>query len=222
MVLRDFLYRSTVGLCIGLLSLSALGQTENEAFEDFKLLGELTECQVAPNENGSYKNLNDFTIRAAYNCARSAMQKAYAQSGFQAAEDYTSWANFSTSPYLSENHASRYVNNYANEIAASGYGHFESMPALPVGSVLAKDSFYVNEEGRVMIGALYLMEKKTPGYNPRHNNWAYTMILPDGTVFASRGGVPSPSVKFCGDCHREVGVKDSLFFVPERYRFQGQ
>ena len=222
MVIQGWLCRSALGLLSGLLALSAHSQTANDSFADFKLLGEATECRVAPDENGNYQDLSDFAIRAAYNCARPAMQEAYAKSGFQASKDYTHWANFSTSPYLSANHAYRYVNNYANDIAATGYGRYESMPALPVGSVLAKDSFYVDEQGRVMIGALYLMEKKPAGYNPRHNDWAYTMILPDGTVFASRGGVLSPSVKFCGDCHREVGVKDSLFFVPERYRFRAE
>lgn len=205
-------------LLILLTGLNALALAADDPFAGFKLLGETTDCTIQPNAEGNYDNLSDFSVRAAYNCARHAMQGAYIKSGFEVAEKYLAWANFSTSPYKSPTHGNRYVNNYANDIAAAGYGQYESMTRIPVGSVLAKDSFYV-EEGKVMIGALYLMEKKNPGYNPRHNDWAYTMILPDGTVFASRGSAPSPSVKFCGDCHREVGIKDSLFFVPERYRF---
>jgi hypothetical protein len=186
----------------------------------FKRLAEPSNCTIPrPDRAGTDPSeLSDFDARMAYNCARSRMLEIYARSGHPVAQEYANWANFSTSPYRSANHEGLYVHNYANPEAARGYTDPEAGETFPVGAILAKDSFFL-DDGQIMIGALSIMRKMPRGYNRQYNDWEYTLILPDGAVFATTTGVQSPQVRFCGGCHRASGIRDSLFFVPERYRF---
>jgi hypothetical protein len=155
--------------------------------------------------------LSDDEARRLYDCVRTEMALAYAKSGLAAAADYQSWPNYARAPYRSLVHARRYVNNYANDIA-SAYGAFEAAGALPVGSIAAKDSFSVRADGRVAFGPLAIMEKVAA------EEWRYTMVMPDGWVFGTTGGIGDANVAFCADCHRAVADPDPLYFVPPRYR----
>ena len=132
---------------------------------------------------------------------------------------YQAWINYATTPYVSATHAQRYVNNYANDVA-SAYATYESLGALPVGSVVAKDSFSVTPDGRVAIGPLFVMEKVAHVAGESHPSpWRFTMIMPDGWVFGTTGGPGDANVAFCADCHGAVAdVHDSLFFLPPQYR----
>lgn len=146
------------------------------------------------------------------------MVSAYKKSGLAAAAMYAGWTNYANAPYVSGTHGGRYVNNYGNA-AARDYGKYEGAGAMPVGSVLAKDSFAVNGKGRVVIGPLFLMEKMGPGFNAGTGNWKYTMVMPSGQVFGETNGAGSAKVQFCADCHMVVDEEqDSMFFLPEEYR----
>jgi class 3 adenylate cyclase len=153
-----------------------------------------------------------------YDRIKSEMSKAYAQSGLELADGYTSWTRYNAAPYQSATHGNRYVNNYANTIAKD-YANLDAVESLPRGSILAKDSFEVTKEGDVLTGPLALMEKMQPGFNPPSRDWRYTMILPDGSVFGITNGEGSDRVEFCIGCHVAAGDDmDHLFYVPERYR----
>ena len=69
-----------------------------------------------------------------------------------------------------------------------------------------------------MPGALFLMEKMPDGFNHASGNWRYTMIMPDGSIFGTTGGVGAKQVQFCISCHLAVEHQDHLFFIPEEYR----
>ena len=153
-----------------------------------------------------------------YDRIRDAMAQAYKPSGIKAAELYTSWTRHNAAPYVSATHGGRYVNNYANPIAKD-YANLGNVESLPQGSILAKDSFEVTQDGDVLTGPLALMEKMQPGFNPQSRDWRYTMIMPDGTVFGITNGEGSERVEFCIGCHVAAGDDmDHLFYVPERYR----
>ena len=86
---------------------------------------------------------------------------------------------------------------------------------MPVGSVLAKDSFEVTDRGDVITASLSLMEKMPAGFNPEGRDWRYTMIMPDGTLFGTTNGEGSERVAFCIECHIAAGrAQDQLFFIP--------
>jgi len=216
------------------LDASALArQGPSIGYGAFKLSGVETDCVVprlAREGRGAAimvgpeggEPLSDDEARAAHDCASPALSAAYARSGNVSAASYLDWANYSTAPYLSSTHGNRYVNNYANPIGGN-YGQYEKGGELPVGTVLAKDSFVVNARGTVMIGALSLMEKMSPGFNPKFGDWRYTMILPDGTAIGTTGGAGAEKVAFCAGCHGTVDqIQDSLFFVPKRYRIEAR
>ena len=149
--------------------------------------------------------------RAVYDCMEGTMRAAYGKSGIAAARTYRLWRRFSTSPYKSESHGMRFVQNYSN---ANSYGKFEGGGNMPAGTIAAKDSFTVTMAGRVSVGPLFLMEKKAVGTHPGRRDWQYTMIMPNGAV-RKTGGIQ----KFCNDCHSAAGAADDyLMFLPDPFR----
>ncbi len=119
---------------------------------------------------------------------------------------------------MSETHGGRFVQNYGNSVAKR-YGKYESAGAMPVGSVVAKDSFVV-DGGRVVAGPLFVMEKMPAGFGADSGNWRYTLVMPDGKAVGTTNGKGSPNVEFCAGCHTATTGEetDSLFFLPMEYR----
>jgi hypothetical protein len=180
--------------------------------------------------------LTDEEARRLYKCVKPAMARGYAKADMPYADAYQTWTNYATVPYISATHAERYVNIYANEVARA-YGAYDRAGRLPVGSVIAKDSFSVTANGRVAFGPLVLMEKvateewrytksAAPGAYPSvkkvaTEEWRYTMIMPEGWMFGTTGGLGDASVRFCAHCHGAVAEdQDHLYFPPSQYRRQ--
>lgn len=156
--------------------------------------------------------------QAVYDRILDEIVRGYRLSGDPLAVAYRGWRRFNSAPYRSATHGERFVNNYGN---AKGlvYGRFEAAGEMPVGAVLAKDSFAVTAEGDIFIGPLFLMEKMEPGFNPASRDWRYSMIMPDGSLFGVTEGQGADRVAFCIACHETAGDEnDHLFFVPRDYR----
>ena len=145
------------------------------------------------------------------------MAQRYRLSRQPGAANYQRWKRYNRVPYRSTSHGRRFINNYANETAGA-YGRFEKAGRLPVGSVIAKDSFAVSKSGVVEPGPLFMMEKMPDGFSYVSGNWRYTMIMPDGSVFGTTKGEGAERVQFCISCHLAVEHQDHLFFIPTRYR----
>ena len=141
----------------------------------------------------------------------------YLSDGSGITAEYRNWNNYNTVPYQSATHGGRYVNNYANKTAAA-YGKFEDFGEMPVGSILAKDSFTVDGSGDVSSGPLFLMRKMEAGFRPDFGDWEYTLIMPGGDVYGVTNGTGSGNVEFCGTCHMAVPGQDHMFFLPVEYR----
>jgi len=154
---------------------------------------------------------------AAYDCMLNEMLAAYAKSGHQVARNYIKWRRYSMHSYQSQTHGSRYVQNFANDTARA-YGTFERAGRLPVGALLAKDSFLAAPDGKLSVGPLFLMEKMNTGFNPESGDWKYTMIMPDGSIFGETKGKNSAGMDFCAQCHATAAEHDHLFFLPAEYR----
>ncbi len=152
-----------------------------------------------------------------YAIAKSALAVGYRRSENTIAESYSTWTRYNTAPYLSSTHGNHYLNNYANAIAAA-YGSYERAGELPVGSIIAKDSFSYTDSGAVILGPLFLMEKMPKGFNEVSSNWKYSLIQPNGAVFGETRGLHTERVDYCIDCHLAAEEHDHLFFVPDAYR----
>jgi hypothetical protein len=160
--------------------------------------------------------LSDADALSIYDRIRDDMVAAYRLSRDPAADRYYTWRRYNRVPYLSANHGDRYINNYANT-GAGTYG--QGAGPMPVGAVLAKDSFTVTRRGDVFTAPLFLMEKMPAGFAAETRDWRYTMIMPDGSLFGTTNGEGSERVEFCATCHATAGDEsDHLFFVPEEYR----
>jgi hypothetical protein len=146
------------------------------------------------------------------------MVDAYTLSQDPSASGYRRWRQYNAAPYQSATHGSRYVNNYANAIARD-YGRLGEIDEMPVGAILAKDSFAATEVGDVFLGPLFLMEKMEKGFAPEARDWRYSMIMPDGSYYGITNSDGAERVAFCVTCHEAAGDEmDHLFFVPKAYR----
>ncbi len=154
---------------------------------------------------------------AIYRVLADGLAQTYALSGDPVSAGYRNWQRFNTAPYKSMTHGRRYVSNYANEIARD-YGKFDAAGRLPVGAVVAKDSFVVTDDGAVSAGPLFVMEKMAAGFNYVSGDWRYSMISADGVLLGRTKGAGAEQVEFCIACHLAVEKQDHLFFVPEQVR----
>ena len=163
-------------------------------------------------------SLSGARAEGVYRAIRDAMRRDYALSGDPVTLAYQGWRRFSAHPYRSAVHGERFVNNYANE-AAKRYGRFEKAGQMPVGAIVAKDSFIVTESGNVMTGPLFMMEKKPKGFDPNAGDWLFLMIRPDGTLAGETWNRNTESVGFCIKCHNTAPpAQDHLFFMPREFR----
>ncbi|WP_372571085.1 cytochrome P460 family protein [Ruegeria jejuensis] len=144
------------------------------------------------------------------------MARGYAASRLDLIAWFQDWPRFNDAPYVSATHGQRYVNSYANKVATN-YATLKPGEKLPVGTVLAKDSVTVTDDGRVFPGALFVMEKLAAGKNPDTADWRYIMVMPDGSLFGDTMGSRRAAVAYCHVCHEAVADRDYTFFVPEDY-----
>ena len=146
-----------------------------------------------------------------------ALARGYARSGLEIARRFREWPRVNTAPYLSATHGNHYLNNFVNP-AAAAYGCPGRTGILPVGAVIAKESFSVTESGGILLGPLFLMEKMPAGFNDASGDWRYTVVLPDGRVLGRTRGEHAASVEYCIACHLAVQEQDHLYFVPREVR----
>jgi len=155
---------------------------------------------------------------AVYSCLKGEMNAAYAKAGVRQAKGYQGWVNIAAAPYQSGTHGNRYVNNYADSHGDYRYKKFEKAGKMPLGSVLAKDSFVVRPDGKVSVGPLFLMEKMQAGWSKPTGDWKYSMVMPNGKV-AGATRAKGMSMKFCAECHESVAPdQDYIMLLPEEFR----
>ncbi len=158
--------------------------------------------------------LNQQEAEDIYQRLLSGMASGYSESDIPEAAAYLQWQRFNSSPYISQGHGNRFLNNYGNKISKD-YLAMEDSFAMPPGSILAKDSFTVTKDGGAFPGALFLMEKMPGGTRPEHGDWRYVMIMPDGSLLGDSLGENPSSMDFCHECHEIVADTDYLYGIPE-------
>ncbi len=156
-----------------------------------------------------------------YEIIVSALETGYKRSGHPVAETYQEWKRYNTAPYFSVSHGNHYLNNYANS-TAEAYGEFEDAGIMPVGSVIAKDSFSITMSRGIVLGPLFVAQKMPPGFNDVTGDWRYSEILPDGTVLGETNGKGAERVEYCIACHLAAEKQDHLYFIPKKYRIDSE
>jgi len=162
--------------------------------------------------------VSDAEARAAYDCLKPEMAAAFAGSTEAAGAAHLNWPHVSTGPYQSITHGGRYVSNTANDVAVVAYMKYEEIGKAPVGSILAKNSFTILEDGKAAIGPLFTMTKMEEGWNPETGDWRYSMVMPGGATVGVTKGPNAANMDFCHECHIAGEESDYLLFLPEDFR----
>ncbi len=111
-------------------------------------------------------------------------------------------------------HGGRFLVTYVNETGADAYLQWGAAP-IPAGTVIAKESFSVNEQGAAQAGPLFIMQKTEAGQSPETDDWYYMMVGPDGSPQAVE------VISACSQCHQDTfGEQRGLGFPVEEVRLQ--
>ena len=163
--------------------------------------------------------MSDKERESIYRDIQNRLQAGYAVSESRTAKDYRHWTRVNTAPYRSATHGRRFINNYVNGAAAPYLKHNKA-GTLPVGAIIAKDSFVVAKDGALTPGPLFVMEKMEKGFSYVSGDWRYSMVMPDGSFFGQTNGENADRVEFCIGCHLAREKNNHLYFVPANYRKQ--
>jgi len=156
-------------------------------------------------------DLEPQAVEALYDCIQGQMADQYASQGDGVGAQYRTWQVTSTRPAVAGPHGNRFLQTFANDIAAEQYLKFEEeFDAMPVGSVLAKESFAL-KDGKARVGPLFIMTKLAPGGAPEAGDWRYDALQPNGKVMGIQQS-------FCADCHLGYDYRDSLAYPLEEVR----
>ena len=152
-------------------------------------------------------------VDAVYACVSDALAAGYAAGDNPVAAEYRDWAVTATRPGLHGAHSERFLLTFVNEIGAEAYMSYEISEdfTMPVGSVIAKESFKFRDTGAVRRGPLFIMEKVAAGEADEYGNWVYSGVQPDGNPL-------NISQAFCHDCHAAFFDQDSLGYPLEDLR----
>lgn len=126
--------------------------------------------------------------------------------------DYREWTPVSRLPANPGFHGGRFLLTFVNDAGDEEYLKFlEERGDMPAGTLIAKESFAVNDEGKVEKGPLFIMQKVEEDVSPETNDWYYMMIAPNGEPRAV------PVMTACNECHQgNFGHRDGLGYpVPE-------
>ncbi|MBK9036505.1 MAG: cytochrome P460 family protein [Myxococcales bacterium] len=121
--------------------------------------------------------------------------------------DYAAYVHMNTAPVPSETHGGRLVDTYVNAVGAAAY--LDDEAEIPVGTVVVKTSVETKDGAATgEAGPIFVMEKKAPGFDPEHGDWAYAIhwAEPPARWAAKLGGPiywrsPSHKVGYCVECH---------------------
>ncbi|MGR3501747.1 cytochrome P460 family protein [Pseudaestuariivita sp.] len=147
-------------------------------------------------------DLSGAEVETLYACMEGKMLAGYTKGDSEIAAAYRSWTNSATRPAVAGAHGERFLQTFANDIAAEQYLKFEDEGVvMPAGSILAKESIKLGKEGKpARVGPLFIMEKLEAGGAPDTGDWFYSGVQPNGKPLKIKQS-------FCHNCH--VGWEDS-------------
>ena len=110
--------------------------------------------------------------------------------------DYRDWTPVSSFPAAPGFHGGRFLVTWVNETGAAEYMRYAEDPAIPAGTLIAKESFQVTDAGKVRFGPLFLMQKVEAGKSPETDDWYYMAVAPNGSPMAV------DVISACSECHK--------------------
>jgi len=153
--------------------------------------------------------------QAVYDCLKDQMHTQYKAGDKQwipseFVDDYRGWTQVSTKPAAPGFHGGRFLLTFVNDTGVDAYLQWGEAD-IPAGTLIAKESFTVGEDGAAEIGPLFIMQKVEEGTSPETDDWYYMMVGPQGRPQAVN------VMTACSECHQgNFGEQKGLGFpVPE-------
>ncbi len=164
------------------------------------------------------KKADDFEqadIERLYNCLKDKMAEGYADKGHEVGSTYRTWQATATGPAAPGPHGSRFLFTFANDVAYEQYVKYEDEGgfSMPVGSILAKESFSLSKKNKPRRGPLFIMTKVAEGEADEFDNWVYDAVQPNGKTMKIKQS-------FCHDCHVAFEDQDSMGYPDFDVRFE--
>ncbi|MEL6782854.1 MAG: cytochrome P460 family protein [Pseudomonadota bacterium] len=152
-------------------------------------------------------------VTALYDCIKDELRAGYAKEGLENTREYQSWKAAATAPAAPGFHGKRFLMTYVNEIGHAEYVKYtEERGPMPVGAVLAKESFNVSKKGKVKKGPLFFMTKVAAGGEAAEfGNWVYSAVRTNGKVMKIKQA-------FCHNCHGNYEEQDAMGYPVEDVR----
>ena len=154
---------------------------------------------VAPDVSGE---VSEAAMTEFYQCIQPTLQKGYGKKGDEVGSAYTSWKNASKFPAAPGVHSGQHLMTYVNDIGFDDYVKYGSGP-MPIGTVIAKESFTIKSGGKWKMGPLLIMTK-VGDEAAATGGWAYSGVKKNGKVLS----VDGPG--FCHACHQAYAGQDFL------------
>ncbi len=145
-------------------------------------------------------------IDALYACIVDDLAAGYAAEGHEIGSVYREWTATATGPYNPGPHGDRFLNTFANDVAADQYNQyaFGDDLVMPVGSILAKESYSLRKDNTPRPGPLFIMTKVEAGGDAEEfGNWVYSAVQPNGKNMGVKQS-------FCHNCHQAFADQDSM------------
>lgn len=152
-------------------------------------------------------DLSPVEAERAFACIEPYLIDAYQGSGHALATLWREWERLDEAPFLVRDaFGLRWLAAFGNG-RARGEAPFEPFRdrEFLVGEAVALPSFTVEEDGTVLPGALFLVEKMPRGFSGPYGNWRFTEIPVDAapadvTAGAGVGEADAPAPVICADC----------------------
>ena len=189
----------------------------------FAVLGfqSTTGAHAACTADKAGSDLTGAETQAVYDCLKEDLQAGY-QKGNKRwvspdfVKGYPGWTAASAFPAAPGFHGGRFLMTYVNSIGAEEYLKYKAENvSIPAGTKIAKESFEINDDGKVKKGPLFLMEKVAAGVSPETDDWYYMMVAPNGAPQAVN------VLTACSECHQDnYGEQGGLGYPVEDARIK--
>jgi len=146
-----------------------------------------------------------------YDCISGTLLEGYQKEGDETAAVYRDWGVTATAAAAPGAHSNRWLLTFANDVAYDTYVQygFGDDFSMPVGSVLAKESYSLTKDGAPRPGPLFIMTKvEAGGEASEFGDWVYSAVRTNGKPMGIQQG-------FCHGCHEAFADQDSLGY-PDR------
>jgi hypothetical protein len=163
--------------------------------------------------NKKLEDMSQTEVASYYNCIRPQLIAGYQSQGDDLAMAYSSWQATAKQPAKPGFHSNRLLMTYVNDVGIDTYLTYAIGLDMPLGSLIAKESYEIKGSGKLKEGPLFFMEKVGVDKAPETAGWYYSALKDNGKPM-------SVKQSFCHSCHMAYAAQDYLGFPQPEVRLK--